>query len=229
MKNNLHVVIILAILFSPILIDLIRLIYRIRLGQIPSKKLKKYLLRIGAFGFAILTITITLNHTNYLNYESPIPYSEINRITFENFRGLEFFKKKHNGNRKFAYIVTSIEEELNDEEIYIEAFFHPSRSFVFNRNSYSDELLRHELYHFKITELFARKIRKEISLLRIFDKQLIQSIIESKKLEERQFQKLHDFDTYHSYILKEQKKYESQIDSLIYSLKEFSHPTTTIK
>lgn len=124
------------------------------------KKGQKLSFTYCLFSILLISLVLALNHTNYLNYEAPIPYKEIDKITFKNFRGLEFFRKELNGNHRFAYVVTTIENDINQNGVYVEAFFHPSRSFVYNKNSYSKELLRHELYHFKITELFARKIKK---------------------------------------------------------------------
>ena len=50
-----------------------------------------------------------------MNYEKPITFDKYDEITFENFRGLELFKKSLYGNERFAYVVTTIESEINDD------------------------------------------------------------------------------------------------------------------
>lgn len=183
------------------------------------------LLKFNLFSFLIIGLIVSLlSHTNYLNYESPIPYKNIDKITFKNFRGLELFKKELFGSKYFAYVVTSIECKKNEGSVFIEAYFHPSRSFVYNQNTNSDDLLTHELYHFKITEVFARKGRKKISELKKFNYDEVEEIIRKTRLEERKFQEKYDYDTFHSYVYKEQKNYERKIDSLLYLLKEFENP-----
>jgi hypothetical protein len=57
---------------------------------------------------------------------------------------------------------TSINYEIENDSLKVESFFHPSSSYVYNQNAFSKELLSHELYHFKITELYVRMIKKRI-------------------------------------------------------------------
>ena len=76
---------------------------------------------------------------------------------------MEFFKKSLYGNEKFAYVVSTLESEISDNYVTIQSLFHPSRSYVYNSHSNSHELLTHEKYHIKITELYARKAKKRIS------------------------------------------------------------------
>jgi hypothetical protein len=73
-------------------------------------------------------------------------------------------------------------------------------------------------------ELYVRKIKKSISELKNNKKDQIKDIINQKKIEEREFQQQYDYDTFHSYVFSEQKKYEKQIDSLLNLLSEFENP-----
>ena len=77
------------------------------------------------------------------------------------------------------------------------------------------------MYHFKITELFTRKIKQEITLLKNSSEDNIDKIVASNFQKESQYQISYDKDTFHSYVLKEQKKYEKEVDSLLYLLREF--------
>lgn len=224
MSDTLIVIIVLIAYFSPVFYQLAIVLRERKKGNLVPwnrfKKVLKYSLLIiipVAIGFAIIS------RTNYFNYESPIRYDEIDRITFKNFRGLEFFKKSLYGNKRFAYVVTTMNSDIENDQVRIEALFHPSKSFVYNTHSNSNELLTHELYHFKITELFVRKAKK-----RIVDKKLergeIENLIETIWLEERSFQAKYDFDTFHSYVYGEQKNYERRIDSLLNLLADYKNP-----
>ena len=159
-----------------------------------------------------------------MNYESPIPFSQLDDISFENFRGLEFFKKEIYGVEEFAYIVTTIEIEHYDDHVVVESYFHPSRSYVYDSHLNNEYLLAHELTHFKITELYARKARKKIKEDTIHDKKNINLILKENWAQERAYQKKYDYDTFHSYVMKEQKKYEKDVDSLLLLYSDYENP-----
>ncbi|MCL6272707.1 hypothetical protein M3P19_01740 [Muricauda sp. 2012CJ35-5] len=225
MNDVLIVVLVLAIYFSPVFFQLSIVIKEKKKGnQLPYKKLKKALRVSLIILTPILVIFLVLIRINFLDYEKPIPYDRIEEISFENFRGLEFFKKTLYGNERYAYIVTSIELKYHEDYIIIQSFFHPSRSYVYNNATNSPDLLKHELYHFKVTELYARKARKLVSVLKNPTKNDIDKIVGDIWLKERNFQKKYDFDTFHSYVFSEQKRYEQKIDSLLLLLEKFKNP-----
>ncbi|WP_108868849.1 hypothetical protein [Aquimarina aquimarini] len=229
MNKNLLAFLLIAIYFSPILYQLGIVIKERKKGnKLPLKKLitfSKYSLLI----LVIISIGIgILSHTNYLNYEKPLAYDQIDKITFENFRGIEFFQNDLYGNKQFAYVTTSIETKTDDNYITVQTLFHPSRSFVYDQHSNNKDLLTHEKYHIKITELYSRKIKKRLSELNYSSNDEIKKIIEQTKQEERTFQKKYDYDTFHSYVYSEQKKYEKEIDSLLHSLINFAKPKIRI-
>jgi hypothetical protein len=175
-----------------------------------------------------LIVFYSLTQINFLDYESPKKYDEINQITFNDFKGLEFFQNSLYGNKHFAYIKTSIDYEIENDSVKVESFFHPSSSYVYNKNVFSKELLTHELYHFKITELYVRMIKKRISEFKKTDKTEIESLISQLEIKERRFQFKYDDDTFHSYVLSEQKKYEKNIDSLLNLHSNFKNPKVYI-
>ncbi|NQY44171.1 MAG: hypothetical protein HRT87_12615 [Legionellales bacterium] len=183
--------------------------------------MKKIILLFFSFAIFSCGIVLLLNRINFLNYKKPMTYDTISQISLNDFRGLEFFKKSLYGSERFAYVVTTIEIDIDKDSVSVYSLFHPSRSFVYNRKSKSEELLTHEMYHFKITELFTRKIKQEITLLKNSSEDNIDKIVASNFQKESQYQISYDKDTFHSYVLKEQKKYEKEVDSLLYLLREF--------
>lgn len=192
------------------------------------KKFYRYL-KLGVLSVILLLAGIfTISHTNYFDYEKPITFDRYDQISFENFRGIELFRKSLYGNKRFAYVVTSIDYEIVEDGVFVHSLFHPSRSFVYKRKAFVEELLTHEKYHFKITELYARKARKEISALRKIDRAEVKRIIRKTERAENSFQRLYDQDTFHSYVYGEQKKYERKIDSLLVLLSDFKNPKVEI-
>ncbi len=229
MNENLIVTLIMLLYFSPVFYQLSLVIKESKGGnRIPLKKFLKFTKYSFFVLIPILGLFAVLSHTNYLNYEKPLTYDKYEQITFENFRGLEFFKKSLYGNERFAYVVTTIESEINKNSIEVKSLFHPSRSFVYNKNTNSKELLSHEKYHIKITELFTRKAKQKIAGIKTFSEDKIERIIQSTRKEERNYQKEYDYNTFHSYVFSEQKRYEKQVDSLLTLLSEFEKPKIII-
>lgn len=225
MNEYLIITLIFLVYFSPVFYQLYLAIRENKGGnKVPLKKFKKFLKYSVMIIIPVIIGFGLLSHTNYLNYEKPLTFDKYEQITFENFRGLEFFKKSLYGNERFAYIVTSIESEIDDKTVTVQSFFHPSRSFVYKKNTNSKELLTHEKYHIKITELFTRKAKEKISKLNKFDGKKIEEIIRQAEQDERNFQRQYDYDTFHSYVLSEQKRYEKEVDSLLNLLTEYKKP-----
>ncbi len=229
MNDYLIITLLTLLYFSPVFYQLYLLLKE---RKEENKKLLKRLLRFTKYSFLVLIFTGIvfgiLSHTNYLNYEKPMTFDKYDQITFQNFRGLEFFKKSLYGNERFAYVVTSIDSEIGNNSVTVQSLFYPSRSFVYKKNTNSTELLTHEKYHIKITELFARKAKQEISTLKTFDENKIKGIIKDAELKERAYQKEYDYNTFHSYVLSEQKRYEKEVDSLLTSLNQYKNPKIII-
>ncbi|EJL61280.1 hypothetical protein [Flavobacterium sp. CF136] len=191
--------------------------------------MNKNLIRlIGGLVVIFFSVFVILTQVNFLDYRSPKTYDKIDEITLNDFRGLEFFQNTLYGNEHFAYIKTSIDYDFEKDSIRVESFFHPSSSYVYNRKAFSNELLTHELYHFRIKEMYVRMIKSQISKFKKVNKTEIEDLIGKMKIKERQFQIKYDDDTFHSYVLSEQKKYEKSIDSLLTLYSNFKNPKVYI-
>lgn len=229
MNDLLAALLIFLIYFSPVFYQLGLVIKESKKGNpIPLKKLLKFFKWSVIIIIPIILLFGVLSHTNFLDYEKPLTYDKYENITFENFRGLEFFKKSLYGNERFAYVVTSIDSNIESDSVMIQSLFYPSRSFVYKQSTNSKELLKHEKYHIKITELFARKAKQEISKFVKPEVLKIGQTIEKNRIAENSYQKQYDKDTYHSYIYGEQIKYQRKIDSMLHLLKDYSKPKIKI-
>jgi hypothetical protein len=168
----------------------------------------------------------TLFEINLLRYRSPMVFSDIDSITLRDFTGFCPPTYTLDGDSEFAFITTSIEFCISDSQVEVNALFHPSRSYVFNENIPDRLLLTHELYHFRITELAARNVRKELSMLKKTPtKSEIQQIINDQQIQEHEMQAQYDDESYHGYILKNQKGWQTKVDSLLSLLDNFRAPS----
>jgi len=182
---------------------------------------------IFLLGCAMTSVAILFDF-NYLNYESPIPYSNWKQIRFTDFRGLKRPGQSLDGMNEFAFIVGEMQVTRNDKAITATTYFFPSRSYVYNSNLENDYLLAHELNHLHITEYCARLFRKEIKAA---SKSVPDDTIEIIKTRFRKYddslQFAYDDQTYHSYVLGKQKAWERTIDSCLKSLSEYENPVIT--
>lgn len=198
-------------------------------GKLTRKNVfKVFEIIIIVLSVAALLIT-TLYEVNFLQYQTPVPHERWKDITLKDFNGLRKPKSTLHGETKFAFISTSIRMRRTKDKILVEALFHPSRSYVYNQNLYSENLLTHELYHFHITEYYARLVRKEVSHAVKLGKQVNpKAIIKRMWAKERHFQKLYDEETYHSYVRGEQIEWERKIDSLLTTVEEYENSIITV-
>ncbi|MFT6166236.1 MAG: hypothetical protein ACJASF_000922 [Vicingaceae bacterium] len=110
--------------------------------------------------------------------------------------------------------------------------FEPHNSWT--KSNESGSLLEHERLHFHISELYARKLRKEIleTKFSVSDQKLMNEIsrlYEEKMIELSKYHKQYDRETGHSTIEKKQNEWESKIKSELITLKRFANPTLEIE
>jgi hypothetical protein len=174
-------------------------------------------------GVVLLSIA-TLFEVNYLNYGKPVPYSEWEKISFHDFRGMKRPGMTLNGVSEFAYIKINRKIDYPATGIArVVTYFYPSRSYVFARDIRNPDLLRHELYHFHIAEYWSRLLRKEISERKgRLTKRGIRDLNMQYYRLESSMQEDYDNDSYHSYVMQQQKNWEKKIDSLLLTVRDFS-------
>jgi hypothetical protein len=158
-----------------------------------------------------------------LQYKAPVEHSEWKSITFNDFRGFKRPYQTLDGGTKFAFVCTSIDVSQSSSNIEIRALFHPARSYVFNREIFNEDGLTHELYHFHVTEYFARLLRKElIEQLEVETIDDLDERLEKILIQEQVFQTMYDEVTYHGYLVGKQIEWQEMIDSSLNSLSNYS-------
>ncbi|MEI6123294.1 MAG: DUF922 domain-containing protein [Bacteroidota bacterium] len=198
--------------------------------KISRQRAFKFIDRLIIILSLIVILTSLLWDFNYLQYKAPIEYENWKTITLNDFRGLNRPFNTLDGGTKFAFVFTTIDVSQSRDRIVIKTFFHPCRSYVYNRNLFSEELLTHELYHFHIAEYYARLMRKEVTHLSQF--KTINNLDELKDsivYRENQLQYEYDDETYHGYVLGKQIEWQHKIDSCLLSLKDFSQTFISLK
>ncbi len=120
-----------------------------------------------------------------------------------------------------SYCIETAEEE---GRVYINCSFDKKKSWRIKKKE-SENLLRHEQYHFNIAEVYARKMRKTIidHKTRLGAKEFTK-IFKSTLNECETAQKKYDKDTNHSIIFQEQTKWENNTDKQLEELSNFSNP-----
>lgn len=176
-------------------------------------------------GSTTLVVSVIF-HINILRYARPIPFSHIDRITLKDFKGYRKPYQTLDGESKFAFITTSIDWKKTDNSVEVLAIFHPARSYVYNDKIADRFLLKHELYHFRITEIFARKSRRDLSQVKgLPSDDVIGEVVAMNEASATDMQVRYDEESYHGYLMKEQKRWERNTDSLLNLLVEYKIPT----
>lgn len=102
--------------------------------------------------------------------------------------------------------------EDDSAQFQVNAHFNPRKSWV--RGEPTGKLLEHEQLHFDITELFARKLRRDFSNLEMpctYSREAISAHYQEVLDRWRKTQKRYDRETNHSLIRSEQKKWETWV------------------
>lgn len=148
--------------------------------------------------------------------EERIAWSEDTYLTWADFKGtpenentyvattnsgisISFSSKTIDGVKSIKFLITS--------------YFYPQRSW-YMEGAVNDVILKHEQTHFDISELFARKLRKKLSVLKADDpdlKQKTQSIYAQNEQERVNYQKLFDWETNHSTVPEEEAIWEKKV------------------
>lgn len=167
----------------------------------------------------VLTLIITALNIGFFNpYKGKtIKWDDLNPITIEDFKGYSEPYSEFDAEIKS---LISYEFDSNDRIIYIDALMEMDHSWVKAKDKKDKWLMKHESYHFNITEMITRKIRKEVydKLLNKGTKWDIIKIINENNniLRETQFQ--YDKETNHSANQDFQSIWEQKIDSTLYLL-----------
>lgn len=178
---------------------------------------------------SIIVIFIgSLFDNNYLVQPNEIVWSDSLNITWSDFGGLSLpgiqpeLAFELTGNQKISFysqITTDIVPKELEDSYEVKSVFYKGNSFykcLSKTCSLSENSLRHEIYHFHITELHSRYMRQELTILlqseRVIDLDSIENVYQNH-LDSASY-KYDMFTRYGSNIIN-QKKAEDVVDSLL--------------
>jgi hypothetical protein len=117
-------------------------------------------------------------------------------------------------------------------KIRVSALFNPTESWTrYPKLNHPNEALNHEKRHFDICEIYARKIRKAITLAHLDRKnfnQQVDYIFKKIVVDYRAAQNRYDRETKHSIDEDQQERWNAIIDAELKSLAEYSNPLVSI-
>lgn len=125
----------------------------------------------------------------------------------------------------YKFSVKEDRHKVTDFNVQVQAHFYPKRSW-FHKKRASDHILAHEQLHFDITELYARKFRKEITLLKISKniKRDLESVYKRIINEMAIEQSTYDLETKHSMDAKSQSAWNKRIKDALKVYNDYKNP-----
>ncbi len=171
-------------------------------------------------GLTIFLFSCSFSGKQTSKYKELIYWNKDVKLTWDDFKGNE---RKLVGNQSALASVTFNYIETFSGEVTIKVSFDKKQSIKRQRDI-CGELLRHEQYHFNITELFARKFRKILSQkINISEINSTKTGYDFLYVEYVKYQKLYDEDTNHSKNVVKQKEWEEKIDKELAELDKFEN------
>jgi hypothetical protein len=193
-------------------------------GFVPGK-MRTLRINLIFFTAAIVIFIFALCfEVNFLNYKPPIAYTDWKNIGWSDFRGLNRPFHTLYGENQFAFIATEIKShDRPDGSLEIVTYFHPSRSYVYNKRIVQAGLLKHELYHLHITEYVARLLRQSLTEdNESGSNDFVTAFAKFERIKD-QIQQSYDAETYHGIKLQVQKRWEKHVDSCLQATSDYSN------
>lgn len=157
----------------------------------------------------------------------PIIWSKERKLSWGDFLASAPKANAHSALSRVEVHYESKVDKAGKMTMDIEAVFIKELSWVKPEDK-NDQILKHEQYHFHITEWWARKLRKEIVSkkwnTKSFEKEY-NSLFKKMMGQLLKEQLRYDEETNHSKITEKQSEWEKKIDQGLVELKDHSAPT----
>lgn len=144
------------------------------------------------------------------------------KLSWSDFKGTPNPKSSY-----FAFTESGIKADLEskDDSVFINVRTYFDKQSSWTKDIKNESLLQHEQLHFQITELFARKFRKELSETKFTMKQLSDELhkIHGRVFSDcREMQARYDKETNHSIIKEKQAEWNKKVQTELESLSNWS-------
>lgn len=167
-------------------------------------------------------LTFNVNIAQPKDCDDCMSWSEDRKLTWADFKGRA---KKASLNEALTDSGMSIELECDGttSRAVVKCFFNPSKSWT--KSNDSDYLLAHEQLHFDITELFVRKLRKQLLVFGNDCKKLndhIEAYYNKNYREFVRYQDEYDRESKHSLDKEKQAYWEKKVAKELAELQPFA-------
>lgn len=170
----------------------------------------------------LLYLLIFLSGFSITGESGKILWSENYKLKWSDFKGLSEAGKE--GANTFSSIYFSVSTDKKELKIITKCFFERKTSWV-KKGEETSTLLNHEQRHFDLTEVYTRKLRKELSGIQIKENIELKSILSdtyNKYLSNcDKEQDEYDLRTDHSRNEEKQKEWDKNIDKMLKDLEEW--------
>ncbi len=182
-------------------------------------------------GFAFIVLMVS--STNYFTpkEKESINYDENRQLTWSDYQARP---NKASSFKALTATVVSFSAKSDGKtlQLTLQNTFEPHNSWT--KTAENVALLEHERLHFQLSELYARKLRKEIleTKFKSSGQKLMNDIgkLYEKKMQELTVvQRKYDKETDHSINQKEQKEWEIKIKTQLAELRKYSIAEITIE
>ncbi|MEI6489462.1 MAG: DUF922 domain-containing protein [Bacteroidota bacterium] len=162
--------------------------------------------------------------------EEKIAWRSDTKLEWKDFKGKP---NKASGNAAMTDSGYGFEtSELAEDSIKLTVvnFFYPKSSWV-KLDIATPKLLAHEQCHFDITEMFTRKIRKQLlgsKFSRATLKSKLEKLFNKNQEQWKEFQEKYDSETEHSKIEKKQLEWQKKVQKELNELDSFSNSELSV-
>lgn len=191
--------------------------------------------RIIIFGIVLLTL-LSISKCEGVNNEDRIVWDQSRKLTWKDFEGKPDKNDTIYDARTFTQIYFEYEEKDYSIDFDIPCYFYRNSSWSKSKSKKQTSiwLLEHEQLHFDITELMARKIRKEFSEYKSYNTQetskALREIYDKYSGKERlKMNTAYDEETEHGTIRDKQKEWKKKIEKELYKLRRFSDTEVKVR
>ncbi len=172
--------------------------------------------------FILFLLATNTNFGQPRNCKDCVAWSETRPLRWSDFKGTP---KRLSPNAAMTDSGMSIELKCDgrSSKAVVRSYFNPHSSWT--KDNRSAELLKHEQLHFDITELFVRKLRRQLSVFENDCEQLskhIQEYYDSNYKEFVAYQDQYDKETEHSIDKAMQREWEEKVSQELEELKPYA-------
>ncbi|MEM6842495.1 MAG: hypothetical protein AAF632_09745 [Bacteroidota bacterium] len=164
---------------------------------------------------------------DFRKHEQEIQWSSDRKLTWADFKGMPTIVSNSNvGAQSYCGFgfQSNYVTAFSKAKIFVHATFDCNLSWVRDDQKHRDELLEHEQFHFNLSEVYARKLRKRFSETQLSAGNInteANTIFKQIYAEYLNRQELYDFETKHGLDKGQQKRWQFTIRQELLDLQSF--------